>query len=69
MGRYKVEASADGSSFDTVTDRTNGRHRDWQDLRFAPRPVKAIRITGTHDHPHQTGIRIVEVEAYCTEDN
>lgn len=66
--RYKVEVSTDGSSFDTVADRTSGRHRDWQDLRFTPRPVKVIRITGTHDHPHQTGIRIAEVEAYCTKD-
>lgn len=63
---YKIEVSPDGSSFELLADRTTGRHRDWQEIEFPPRPVKAIRITGTYDHPHQSGIRIAEVEAYCT---
>ncbi len=65
--RYKMEVSEDGVNYKTVADRTSGLHRDWQNIEFSPRPVKAIRITGTHDHPHNTGIRIAEVEAFCTE--
>lgn len=64
--RYKLEVSGDGISYETVADRTDGRHRDWQDIEFSPRPVKIIRLTGTHDNPNQTGIRIAELEAYCT---
>jgi hypothetical protein len=63
--QYKVEVSEDGVNYETVADRTSGRHRDWQDITFPPRPVQFIRIIGTHDHPHQTGIRIAEVEAFC----
>jgi hypothetical protein len=64
--QYKLEVSDDGVNYELVADRTSGRHRDWQHITFPPRPVKFIRITGTHDHPHQTGIRIAEIEAYCT---
>lgn len=63
--QYKVEVSADGYSYELLADRTTGRHRDWQNIEFSPRPVRTIRITGTNDHPHQSGIRIAEVEAYC----
>lgn len=64
--RYRMEVSKDGVNYETVANRTSGLHRDWQDITFSPRPVKSIRITGTYDHPHQTGIRIAEIEAYCT---
>jgi len=64
--RYKMEVSEDGVNYKTVADRTSGLHRDWQNIGFSPRPVKTIRIVGTYDHPHQTGFRIAEIEAYCT---
>jgi len=63
--RYKVEVSEDGTNYEMVANRTTGRHRDWQDISFVSRPVKSIRITGTHDHPHNSGIRIAEVQAFC----
>lgn len=64
--QYTVEVSSDGESFHVVSDRNSGRHRDWQEIRFPAQVVKAIRVVGTFDHPHQTGIRIAEIEAYCS---
>jgi hypothetical protein len=65
--QYTVEVSADGLSFEKVADRTSGRHRGWQDVSLTPQPVKAVRILCSFDHPHQTGLRLAEIEAYCSE--
>ena len=64
--QYTVEASSDGQTYEMLEDRTKGEWRGWQDIRFSPRPVKSIRLTGTEDHPNHTGIRIYEIEAYCS---
>jgi hypothetical protein len=65
--QYTVEVSADGLSFEKVADRSSGRHRGWQDVSLPPQPVKAVRILCSFDHPHQTGLRLAEIEAYCSE--
>ena len=62
--RYWLEVSADGRSFETVADRTAGEWRGWQEVRFAVRPVKAVRLTGTFNS-ETTGLHVVEFEAYC----
>lgn len=65
--RYFVEVSADGKTYEVVQDRRHsGSWSGWQTVSFAPRSVKVIRLTGTYDVPNQTGIRVGEIEAYCT---
>lgn len=66
--RYLLEVSRDGNTYETVQDRRHsGSWSGWQTSSFAPRPIRAIRLTGTYDAPNQTGIRVGEIEAYCTD--
>ncbi len=66
--RYLVEVSADGKTYEIVQDRRNGGSWiGWQTVSFPVRRVKTIRLTGTYDAPNQTGIRVGEIEAYCTQ--
>jgi hypothetical protein len=61
---YGVAVSADGETFTPLADRSKGQWYGWQVIRFAARPVKAIRLFGLND----TGDRrflAVELEAYC----
>lgn len=63
--RYRLKVSADGYNWETVVDRSaEGEWRGWQDIRFDPRPVKAIRLEGTYNSksPWWT---ITEVEVFC----
>lgn len=65
--QYTVEVSSDGLSFEKVLDRTSGKHRGWQELSVPSQPVKAIKILCSYDHPHQTGLRLAEIEVYCSD--
>ena len=61
--QYKVEVSADGQTFAPLADCSRGEYRSWQTLKFAPRPVKALKfvpIAGVSSSVH-----VVELEAYC----
>ena len=65
--RYFLEVSEDGDSYEIVQDRRrSGLWTGWQGVTFAARPVQYIRLTGTYDNPNQSGIRVGEIEAYCT---
>jgi hypothetical protein len=62
--RYRLSVSADGEEFRTVADRSQGQWFGWQRIRFSPRPVKAIRLTGLFCNT-SSSFRVVELEAYC----
>ena len=47
--RYRIEASANGSTWSTVVDRTAGDYRSWQTLPMSPAlSARYLRLTGTH---------------------
>jgi hypothetical protein len=60
--RYSIAVSADGKKFDTIVNQAQGSN--WQDMRFPPRPVKAIKILGLWNNVNK-GFQVVEFEAYC----
>lgn len=66
---YEIETSPDGKNFEPLEDRSAGGHTGWQELKFQPRRVKAIRLTGRansfEDRPKNAGLFVVELEAYC----
>jgi hypothetical protein len=61
---FKVDVSVDGSTWDTVADRSRGVYRGWQDVTFAQRAVKFVRLTGLRCSANAT-FQVVEIEAYC----
>jgi len=62
--RYAIETSNDGRTFTPLVDRSQGEWRSWQVIRFPPRPVKTIRLTGLFNS-EQPNFFVVEFEAYC----
>lgn len=62
--QYKIESSADGQRFTTISDQSNGKRRSWQIIDFPSRVAKAIRITGLKNSANP-GFHIVEFEAYA----
>ncbi|XP_002041898.2 BTB/POZ domain-containing protein 9 [Drosophila sechellia] len=46
---YYVEVSGDQQHWERVVDYSDYHCRSWQYLYFAPRPVKFIRLVGTHN--------------------
>ncbi|MBN2128530.1 MAG: family 20 glycosylhydrolase [Sedimentisphaerales bacterium] len=63
---FTVETSTDGKDWDTVADRTDNETpstRDGYTCRFAPRPVRYIRVTQTRNSAN-TGRHLVEVMAF-----
>lgn len=65
--RYKLEVCFDDdpAHWATVSDNTGPEIecRGWQDLRFTPRIVKQIRLTGTFNNINSF-FHVVELEAY-----
>ena len=62
FSRYKLEVSSDGTTFITVSDRTQGYHHSWQSVTFARQDVKAVRLTGTFDSGRDGCFNVAEIE-------
>jgi alpha-N-acetylglucosaminidase len=63
---FTVETSLDGETWDTVADQRENKAfatREGHTCRFAPRPVRYIRVTQTHNSAN-TGRHLVEVMAF-----
>ena len=62
--RYRIEASANGTTWSTVVDRTSGSWQGWQDLAFAPAiQARYFRLTGTYNSS-DAAFYAVEWEVY-----
>jgi hypothetical protein len=59
---YQVFVSRDGSKFELLQDCRNQRMAGWQNLPFAARPVKSIKLTC---HGPDANFCIDSLEAYC----
>ena len=72
---YVLEVSPDEQQYSVVADCRDKQYFDWQDHRFAARPVKSLRLRGTAAVSAMTTIagssissgsfRVSHVEAYC----
>lgn len=62
--RYRMETSADGVNFAPVVDYSQEDRSGWQEIKFPPRPVKAVRVIGLK-HSLDPCFHVVEFEAYC----
>jgi len=62
FSRYKLEVSSEGTTFITVSDRTQGYQHGWQTAAFAHQEVKAVRLTGTFDSGSDGCFNVAEVE-------
>ena len=60
--RYKLDISADGAKWKTVLDSSNADQRSWQEARFPPQPVRAVRLMGVANSSN-SGFHVVELEA------
>lgn len=63
---YTVEVSVEKTMWDIVIDYSLYHCRSWQHLYFAKRPVKFIRITGTHNTINRV-FHLVSFEAMLTQ--
>lgn len=63
---YLVEVSVEKTVWDVVVDHSNYHCRSWQNLYFPKRPVKFIRITGTHNTINRV-FHLVALEAMLTQ--
>ena len=61
--RYALLASSDGRRFDILEDHRGEITHGWQDIRFAPRGVKAIKFVCAAGA--STVMEITQFEAYC----
>ncbi len=65
--RYRIESSADGTTWSSISDKTSGEWRGWQEETFAqPLRVRYFRITGTFCSAENL-FRVAEFEAYTSE--
>ncbi len=62
--RYRIELSADGVNFAPLVDYSQEDRSSWQEIKFPPRPVKAVRVIGLK-HSLDPCFHVVEFEAYC----
>lgn len=62
--RYTVAVSSDGTNYIPLVDRNQGQWSGWQQMRFAPRPIRYIRIAGLYNSANEC-FHIIEFEAYC----
>jgi len=62
--RYAVLASADGRKFSPLADRSVGAWTNRQDIPFAERKVKAIKLLWLGENKKNTA-HVIEFEAYC----
>lgn len=62
--RYRLEVSADGVNFAPLVDYSQEDRSGWQEIKFPPRPVKAVRVIGLK-HNLDPCFHVVEFEAYC----
>ncbi len=61
--RYALAVSADGRTYTPLVDRSKGEWTGWQQIQFAPRPVKAVKLIGLYASMYST-FYVVEFEAY-----
>lgn len=68
--RYKLEVSGNGNDWAVVSDRTGTLEecQSWQVIRFAKRPVKAVRLTGTFNSANSE-FHVVELQALMAPPN
>jgi len=65
--RYKIEASQDGQIWQTVSERTSGQWRGWQEEIFSSKlKVRYFRVTGTFASLNRN-FSVVEFEAYAAD--
>ncbi len=62
---YYVEVSMDQKDWARVVDHSRYHCRSWQDLHFAPRVARYIRVVGTHNTVNKV-FHLVALEAYYT---
>jgi hypothetical protein len=62
--RYTMAVSDNGKTFVPVADHSQDEARMWQDIKFAPRAVKYIRIAGLFNSAN-ADFHILQFEAYC----
>jgi BTB/POZ domain-containing protein 9 len=62
---YVVDVSVERSNWQRVIDYSSYHCRSWQHLYFNARPVKFIRIKGTHNTVNRV-FHLVSLEAMCT---
>ncbi len=62
MAAYRVFVSRDGSKFELLQDSSNQRMAGWQNLPFAARPVKCIKLTCNGP---DANFCVDAFEAYC----
>lgn len=63
---YTVEVSVEKTVWDVVIDHSLYHCRSWQNLYFAKRPVKFIRVTGTHNTINRV-FHLVSLEGMLTQ--
>ncbi len=63
--RYAIATSINGRQYVPLVDRSRGKWRSWQVIRFPkPRPVKFVKIFGLYNSVNEL-FHIIEFEAYC----
>lgn len=62
---YVIDVSVEKEYWERVVDHSSYHCRSWQHLHFEKRPVKFIRITGTHNTVNRV-FHLVSVEAMFT---
>lgn len=62
---YVVDVSVEKTYWQRVIDYSTNHCRSWQHLYFSSRPVKYIRIKGTHNTVNRV-FHLVSLEAMCT---
>lgn len=60
---YIVYISRDGKEWRSVKDTTNNPSKGWQDARFDPQPVKAVRIKGLTSSVN-TYFHLLEIQGF-----
>lgn len=62
---YFIETSPDQINWDRAVDYTGYHCRSWQILHFSSRPVRYIKLVGTHNTVNRE-FHVVALEAYHT---
>lgn len=62
--QYRVEISEDKQHWETVIDKSQGKHRGWQTDTFSPRSARYLRIIPLFNSTGQHLFQLVELEVY-----
>ncbi len=63
--RYVMATSMDGEKYIPLVNRSQGFWISWQTIKFSPRPVKTIKLTGLPSGYVNNRFHVMEFEAYC----